>query len=127
MGRVQDLDAFLRSYERASNSHDFDQVLPLVADDAVYWFSNGTHVGLAAIRKAFESTWAAIADEDYRITDVRWLVANDDAAACVYTYSWSGLVGGQRRSGNGRGTNVLTRTETGWHIVHEHLSSPSGL
>jgi len=123
---VQDLDAFLRLYEQVANSRDFDQVAPLVADDAVYWFSNGSYAGLAAIRKAFESTWTAIAEEDYRITDVRWLIANDDAAACVYTYSWSGLIGGQRRSGGGRGTNVLARTEAGWQIVHEHLSSPSG-
>jgi uncharacterized protein (TIGR02246 family) len=119
---VDDLDEFLRHYEEASNSHDFDRVAPLLADDAVYWFSNGTHVGIDAIRRAFETTWAAILDEDYRITDVRWLVATDQAAACVYTYSWSGVVGGQRRSGGGRGTNVLRRGESGWRIVHEHLS-----
>jgi uncharacterized protein (TIGR02246 family) len=121
---VQDLDAFLRRYEAASNSHDFDQVAPLIADDAVYWFSNGTHLGIAAIRAAFESTWATIADEDYRITAVRWLVTSDDAAACTYSYSWSGMIDGQRRSGGGRGTNVLTRTDTSWCIVHEHLSAP---
>ena len=84
---MDERDEFLRRYERASNSHEFDQVAPLLADDAVYWFSNGTYVGIDAIRSAFESTWAAILDEDYRITDVRWLTASEDAAACVYTYS----------------------------------------
>jgi hypothetical protein len=63
-----------------------------------------------------------IAGEDYRITDVRWLASSSDAAACVYTYTWSGMIGGERRSGSGRGTNVLTRAESGWRIVHEHLS-----
>jgi ketosteroid isomerase-like protein len=121
---VDELDEFLSRYEQASNSHEFDQVAPLLADDAVYWFSNGTYVGIEAIRRAFETTWAAILDEDYRITDVRWLAATDETAACVYTYSWSGMIGGQRRSGGGRGTNVLRRVATGWHIVHEHLSQP---
>jgi hypothetical protein len=37
--------------------------------------------------------------------------------------SWSGLVGGEARSGQGRGTNVIVKTRTRWQIKHEHLST----
>ena len=33
-------DAFLRQYELATNTHDFDNVRPLIDPDAVYFFSN---------------------------------------------------------------------------------------
>jgi len=121
--RVRDLDDFLKCYEQATNSHDFDRVAPLIADDAVYWFSDGAHEGITAIRAAFEAAWATIVDEDYRISDVRWVAVDDTVATCIYAFRWSGVVDGQPRSGIGRGTNVLARRDGRWVMVHEHLSS----
>lgn len=120
---MRDLDEFVQRYVQATNSHDFDQVAPLIARDAVYWFSNGVHEGIGAIRAAFETAWATIADEKYDISDVRWIAADDLVAVCLYRFTWSGLVDGQPRSGGGRGTNVLARRDGSWQMVHEHLSS----
>ncbi|WP_245622299.1 NUDIX domain-containing protein [Devosia epidermidihirudinis] len=39
------------------NEHRFDSLVELIADDAVFWFSDGSHVGIAAVRRAFEATW----------------------------------------------------------------------
>jgi hypothetical protein len=42
--------AFMRAYERATNSHEIAQLVPLIADDAVYWFSAGSHHCRPAVR-----------------------------------------------------------------------------
>ena len=102
----------LTAYEQRINQHDFDLLLDLIAPDASFWFSDGTHQGIAAIRAAFEATWAAL------LTDREWIGEGDGAAACIYRFNWrSG-----EQSGSGRGTTVLARTTAGWRIVHEHLS-----
>ncbi|MEU8075916.1 nuclear transport factor 2 family protein [Catellatospora citrea] len=119
---VADLDEALRRYEDATNTHDFAQIAPLVDQDAVYWFSDGTHVGVEAIRRAFERAWATIGDEQYHLHDVQWLALGTETAACAYRFTWAGYIGGQRRQGGGRGTNVLARRDGVWRIVHEHLS-----
>ena len=66
--------------------------------------------------------FAAIADETYRIRDVRWLLRTDDAAMCVYVFNWSGVIDGKPSAGNGRGTSVLRRSDDSWLVVHELLS-----
>jgi ketosteroid isomerase-like protein len=115
-------DAFLRAYERCTNTHRFDEVAPLIAEDAVYWFSDGSFRGRDAIRQAFESTWNTIRDEQYTLADVHWLARDDHTAVCVYHFHWRGLVDGQPAEGRGRGTSVLRRRADGWVVVHEHLS-----
>ena len=47
----------LRAYEDRINRHDFDLLIDLIAPDATFWFSDGTHRGIAEIRTAFEATW----------------------------------------------------------------------
>ncbi len=54
---------------------------------------------------------------------LRWLVRNEHAAVCVYTYHWRGLIDDVARAGTGRGTSVLRRDATGWVVAHEHLSA----
>jgi ketosteroid isomerase-like protein len=122
---MHNLDHFLAHYEATTNSHNFDEVAPLIAENAVYWFGDGSHIGHAAIRAAFEAAWTVVAEEVYRISDVHWLAAGDGTAACIYRYSWTGLVNGVARSGHGRGTNVLANAGGVWRIVHEHLSAPA--
>jgi ketosteroid isomerase-like protein len=115
--------AFLERYARNTDAHDLGATLGMVADDAIYLFSDGAaHVGKPAIAKVLTANFAAIVDETYRIRDVRWLLSTADAAACVYIFDWSGLVAGKLASGHGRGTSVLHRTADGWRVVHEHLS-----
>ena len=117
-----ELETFLKTYETASNSCNFDRVAPLVADDATYWFTNGTFKGQAAIRKAFEDTWARIKKEKYTITDIRWVAMSYWVSACTYSFVSDGIVSGERRVFNGCGTSVLKRIRGNWRVVHEHLS-----
>jgi len=119
----KDLKKFLEQYESATNTHDFSNVWPLIAPKAVYWFSDGRHVGIAAIEKAFVSTWKRIKAETYRIKNVRWLVVTDAAGVCAYDFEWSGSVQGNIRKGKGRGTNVIIKRGNQWQILHEHLST----
>jgi ketosteroid isomerase-like protein len=96
----------------------------LIAEDATFWFSDGTHRGIAAIRGAFEATWHALADETYWLDQLEWIAEGDIAAACTYRFNWKATIDGQPSSGSGRGTTVLKRVDDRWWIVHEHLSPP---
>ena len=118
-------EAAFEAYIRQTNSHDFDNVAPLVDDQAIYWFRQDDHRGLDAVRGSFDATWAVVSDEVYSVHDVQWLTRGDEGAAVVYGYCWQGLVDGHPRSGGGRGTNVLRRADGRWKIVHEHLSAYS--
>lgn len=110
----------LAAYEQRINAHDFDLLLGLIAHDATFWFSDGTHRGIADIRAAFETTWGAMGDEEtYWLDRIEWIAESDAAAACTYRFNWQTGA----RSGSGRGTTVFARRPEGWRIVHEHLSS----
>jgi ketosteroid isomerase-like protein len=122
-GLAAGLTSFMASYEQAANSHDIDRVAPLIAEDATYWFSDGSHQGIAAVRAAIERTFASIRDEIYQIRELEWVVLAPDTAVCRYRFRWEGVVDGKPRSGRGRGTNVIARRDGAWKMLHEHLSS----
>jgi uncharacterized protein (TIGR02246 family) len=114
----------MRSYEAASNAHDVEAVLSLIADDAIYLFSNqSSHFGKPAIRKAIEANFAAIKNESYCIEQLIWLASSDDVVACAFEFRWTGEVSGKPAFGHGRGTTVLRRAGSTWQVVHEHLSA----
>lgn len=115
--------AFVRAYEQATNSHDIAQLTPLIAPEAVYWFSDGSHRGRDAILAAIADTFATIRDENYQITELEWITASTNHATCRYRFSWTGTINGQPRSGSGRGTNVLINSDGTWQMLHEHLSA----
>src|SRR5690606_25358856 len=100
-----------------------DEVEPLIDADAVFWFSSGSHRGLAAIRNAFERTWGVIRDEVYSVEDVDWLTFDEASATCIYTFRWRGIINGTASEGSGRGTTVLRKDGGRWRVVHEHLSA----
>jgi len=113
----------LQAYEDRINRHDFDLLIDLIAPDATFWFSDGSHRGIAEIRAAFEATWRVIGDTEHYWLDQReWIAEGDDAAACTYRFNWKTTVNGIEASGTGRGTTVLKRVDDRWWIVHEHLS-----
>ena len=115
-----------RAFERAANTQDFSEVAPYIADEAVYWFTDGKHIGIAAIRQAFEATWGHIADEQYVLSDVQWLVEDDNVAVVAYRFHSTGRMDGRPYSAWGLGTNVLRRRGGVWQIIHEHLSRDPG-
>ncbi|KAH8590555.1 hypothetical protein B0O99DRAFT_305002 [Bisporella sp. PMI_857] len=117
-----ELVSFMEAYERASNSHDISKVMPFIAEDATYWFSDGSYRGPTEIRAAIEKTFAKIVDEVYKVQDLEWPVVTAEVATCRYRFVWTGIVGGELRSGQGRGTNIIVRREMGWMMLHEHLS-----
>lgn len=117
------LAAFMDTYERATNGRDTTQLAPLIARDAVYWFTDASHGGREAILSAIADTFRTIVNETYRISDLEWVVAEDNHAVCRYRFSWTGNINGQPRSGGGRGTNVLVRRGETWQMLHEHLST----
>src|SRR5215472_8219931 len=113
--------AFVRAYEQATNSHDIALVAPLIAPEAVYWFSDGSHRGRDAVL-AIAETVAIIHDEIYQIADLEWIAISDNHAVCRYRFAWTGTINGQPASGSGRGTNVLINSDGAWQMLHEHLS-----
>ncbi len=116
------LDEFIPLYEHSLASQHWHAVDPLVHDDACVTFSNGTvHVGKAAVQRAFEGNFAAIADEEYRISNIRWVHRGSEIAVYLFDFNWSGRVGGRPASGSGRGTTVLHRNDDGWRLLVEHL------
>jgi ketosteroid isomerase-like protein len=112
----------LAEYERQLAKHDFDAVAPLISTEAIFWFNDGSHHGVHAIRKAFQQTFAAHPDERYWLEDVAWLAESESTAACVYRFRWTAHREGREFSGGGRGTTIMRAEPDGWRIVHEHLS-----
>jgi ketosteroid isomerase-like protein len=117
-----ELTAFMYQYEQATNRHDFDDLAPLIADDATYWFTEGSYDGIDAIKVAVERTFAAILDEVYKLEELEWIAIADDLAVCRYHFRWTGVVDGKPTAGQGRGTNVVTKRNGVWKMLHEHLS-----
>jgi len=113
---------FVGAYEAAFGSQSWDQVSPLVHERASVIFSNGSvHKGKDAVRAAYERNFAAIQNEDYRISDVHWLLTTADGAAYMFDFHWTGLIKGKEVSGAGRGTAVLVREPDGWQLIAEQL------
>jgi len=120
---MQTPQIFLKDYEIKTNSHDFTLLRPLIADDAVYWFTDGSFVGIAMIRDAITTTFNTIQHEVYSIKDVEWIVNEETTAVCRYRFEWSGIVDGNEKHGEGRGTNVMVKRDGAWRMLHEHLSA----
>jgi ketosteroid isomerase-like protein len=113
----------LKAYEEQINAHDFDRLVPLIAPNAVFWFSDGSHRGFPAIRAAFERTWRLLSNDTYWLDQLDWIAEGDTAAACLYRFNWRAGHGDSPASGTGRGTTVLRQDAGRWQIVHEHLST----
>lgn len=115
----------LDDYIAGTNAHDFDHVRPVLHPEVVFRFSDADCATLLAAQRYFEHTWSVVQDERYAAVDVAWRVPTPTTAIASYTYRWTGLVDGQRRSGSGRATNVFVTDPAGrWVLAHEH-SSPS--
>jgi len=113
----------LRHYERAMSAHDLRGALRVIANDAVFWLSDGTtHAGKEGIAAAIRESFEALKGGMFEISSVRWLVRTVATAVSVYRFRWSAVREGRPARGFGRGTTVLLRREGKWLIVHEHQS-----
>ncbi len=120
------LDAFPAAYEAALRSQRWELVAPLIHDEACVTFSNGAaHSGKAAVQRAFEANFAAIENEDYRVTELVWRDRTADRASYTFRFAWSGRIAGQPASGAGTGSITLALTPMGWQLLAETLERAS--
>ncbi len=113
----------LDCYIEATNTHDFNNVKELLHPEAVYWFTDRTCTSLEEIGAYFNHAWDLIKEEVYSATNVQWLTVDETSATCIYTYHYEGYYNENFISGSGRATNVFTKVNNEWKLVHEHLSS----
>ena len=114
-------DDFLRQYEAALATQDWERVEPLMHPDVCVTFNDGTYRGRAEVGRAFSRTFALIQDERYVITNLHWVIRDDAYAVFIFHFNWSGTIDGQPASGVGRGTSVLKNEGGRWLLVAEHL------
>jgi ketosteroid isomerase-like protein len=116
------LDAFTTGLVAAMNAKDLEATLERIADDAVYFWSNGSaYFGKPQVATAMKRNFETIENDTYRKIDVTWLARSKTVAACAF--KWTGEIDGKTVSGKGRGTSVLRRDGERWRVVHEHLSA----
>jgi ketosteroid isomerase-like protein len=117
----------MKAFTAALIGRDMSAALPLVADDAIFFYSNGTTLqGKEAFAATMTANWQRISDYKYETRDPVWTLETGDAAAVVYAFSWSAKVGDNAVSGNGRATRIFRREGSAWLLTHEHLSQGSG-
>ena len=102
---------------------DIGSALSVLADDVVFFYSNGTAIlGKEGFSSMMTESWKVVEDYRYLTLEPRWIAQSDTAATLIYGFEWSGMVRGAKAGGRGRGTRVFHSSESGWLIVHEHLS-----
>jgi ketosteroid isomerase-like protein len=111
----------LTTYVKKLNTHSWEQIVPHVAEEAVFIFTEDTFVGKAAAQAAFEKTFKLIENEVFSLHNIVWTVVTDDVASCHYEFRWKGVISGQDAAGGGRGTSILRKVDGRWLIAHEHL------
>ena len=103
---------------------DLGAALALLADDVVFFFSNGTTLsGKDAFSATMTANWRVVEDYRYATHDEAWIAQSDAAASVIYGFAWSGVARGEKVGGGGRATRVFTKGPSGWVIAHEHLSA----
>lgn len=115
-------DEFVQQYENALATQRWEIVAPLVHADACVTFSTGSvHRGKAAVESAFTANFAAISEEEYRLSNLHWVRRDEEMAVYLFDFAWRGIIAGQHASGSGRGTAVIVREGDAWQLLVEHL------
>ena len=125
IAKAQDTpEAAFERYRQLINTHDFSKLAEsVIAQDALFVFTDKVHRGQDEVRAAFNQTWSTLPDEIYTMEDAQWLARDRDTAVVVFRYSYRGTAKtGQALSGGGHGTNLYKRTAAGWRLAYEHLS-----
>jgi len=115
----------LKQYIQSTNTWDFEQVRSCLHENAVFYFTDKTCIGMEQIREYFEKGWATVKDERYWPADVTYLHEDQNTMLCVYQFNYSGRTeDGALLEGFGRASNMFVKHNiTGkWELVHEHLS-----
>lgn len=112
-------------FQAALLRRDIDAALALLADEVVLFFSNGTTItGKDAFARTMTAAWSVIENYKYESGGSDWITQTDNAAAVIYSFTWSGIARGQDMGGTGRGTRLFVRQPNGgWLMTHEHISN----
>lgn len=113
---------FLKQYEKALATQDWNEVAPLIHKNATVIFSNGSvHEGKPKIKIAYERNFSIIKSEKYSVENVRWMLTNESTAVYLFDFHWKGLINEVMHEGAGRGTAVLIQEDGKWSLLTEHL------
>ena len=116
------VEEFIVLYEEALATQRWAAVEPMIHENACVTFSTGTvHKGKQAVRSSFERNFAAIQGEEYRISNVHWIMRTPDFAVYLFEFQWTGRIDGRDAAGAGKGTSVLVRNGADWRLLAEHL------
>ncbi|WP_456665179.1 YybH family protein [Bradyrhizobium sp. USDA 3240] len=103
---------------------DIHSALTFLTDDVVLFYSNGTAIcGRDAFASTMQANWKLVDDYSYATLESIWITQSDTSAAVIYSFAWTGRVRGENIGGDGRGTRVFRKEQSGWLIAHEHLST----
>jgi len=117
-----DPNTFIRNYETALATQDWQSVEPLMSNDVVVTFSNGSvHTGLKKVQAAYEKNFSKIKGEQYSMDNIHWLKTEANFAVYTFKYHWSGYVDDTLISGKGVGTAVIVNESGKWKLLAEHL------
>ncbi len=115
-------EEFLNQYKSALATQKWEEVAPLIHENACVIFSSGTHKGKREVKQAFERNFASIKDETFTISNVHWINKSDAFAAYLFNFHWSGIMDGKSALGSGRGSSVIVCENGKWLLLVEHLS-----
>ena len=114
---------FLTAYKAALSTQQWQNVELLIHSNACVTFSNGAmHKGIREIKEAYERNFALIKNEDYQMTNLHWVLKNEETAVYVFDFSWRGIINGQPASGKGKGTAVIVCEGGQWKLMAEQLT-----
>lgn len=117
-----DPDEFIRAYEAALATQDWNRVEPLVSHDVCVTFSNGTvYRGKNEVQRAFEGNFSKIKSEKYTMKTIDWLRKESGYAVYLFEFNWTGIIADVAVSGSGVGTSVIVREDENWKLLTEHL------
>ncbi len=109
-------------YKIELNKHDFERLVPFISEECVFWHPTGVYNGLEQVRQGLEKGWQTILGKDYQFLKADWTVETDQMAICNYSFSYSGMVGGEKIHEEVHGTNCFRLEQGHWKVLREHLS-----
>ncbi len=114
-------EEFLNQYKSALATQNWEEVSPLIHEDACVVFSSGTHKGKREVKQAIEKNFALIKNETFSISNVHWVQKTDSFAVLLFNFHWSGLINENPAKGTGRGSSIIVKEKGKWQLLIEHL------
>ena len=69
--------------------------------------------GKAQIAEAMQANFSGIEEDTYDVDEVTWVAEDDDIAACVFRFAWTGKVAGEAVAGGGHVGKAAPRVGSG--------------